>query len=50
MVLYEGQVILDEIKLYSSKIGSEIYLVVQTQLDIVYSVSVLLRFLLNLLL
>ena len=36
-----------KIDLYGSKIGSEIYLAVQTRPDIAYAVLVLLRFLLN---
>ena len=47
MVLYKGQATKAEIKLYRSKVGSEIYIAVQTRVDIVYTVSILLRFLAN---
>ena len=50
MVSFNGQATDEDIKLYRSKIGSLMYLAVQTRPDIAYRVSVLLCFLLNLLL
>jgi hypothetical protein len=47
MVPYEGQATPAEIELYGSKIGSEMYLAVQTRPDIAYAVLVLSRFLSN---
>ena len=50
MVPFNGQATDEDIKLYGSKIGSLMYLAVQTRPDIAYRVSVLSRFLSNLLL
>jgi hypothetical protein len=47
IILFKEQATNEDIKLYGSKIGSLIYLVVQTRPDISYEVSVLSRFLLN---
>jgi hypothetical protein len=47
MVPYSKQARDEDIKLYGLKIGSLMYLVVQTRLDIAYRVSVLSRFLSN---
>ena len=47
IVPFNGQVIVKDTELYGSKIGSLIYLAIQTRLDIVYGVSALSRFLLN---
>ena len=47
IVPFNRQAIVKEIKLYGSKIGSLIYLVIQTKLDITYRVFALLCFLLN---
>jgi hypothetical protein len=48
MILFEEQATNEDIKLYRSKIGSLMYLAVQTRPDISYGVSVLSRFLSNL--
>jgi hypothetical protein len=48
MIPYDKQASKDDIELYGSMIGSEMYLVVQTRPDIAYAVSVLSRFLSNL--
>jgi hypothetical protein len=48
MVPFDGKATQAEIDLYGSKIGSEMYLAVQTRPDIAYAVSVLSRFLSNL--
>ena len=50
IVPFNGQATDKDINLYRSKIGSLMYLVVQTRPDIMYRVFILLRFLLNLLL
>ena len=47
MIPYDKQASKDDIKLYGSMIGSEMYLAVQTRPDIAYAVSVLSRFLSN---
>jgi hypothetical protein len=47
MIPYDKQASKDDIELYGSMIGSEMYLVVQTRPDIAYAVSVLSRFLSN---
>src|SRR6266702_7649104 len=47
IVPFNGQAIVKDTKLYGLKIGSLIYLAIQTRLDIVYGVFVLSRFLLN---
>jgi len=47
MVPFNRQVTVKDTKLYGLKIGSLIYLVIQTRPDIAYKVSILLRFLLN---
>ena len=47
IVLYDTQATDEDIELYRSKIGSVMYLAVQTRLDIAYEVLVLLRFLSN---
>jgi hypothetical protein len=47
IILFKEQVINKDIKLYRSKIGSLMYLAVQTKPDILYKVSVLSRFLSN---
>ena len=47
MIPYDKQASKDDIKLYGSMIGSEMYLAVQTRPDITYAVSVLSRFLSN---
>jgi hypothetical protein len=47
IIPFEEQATNKDIKLYGSKIGSLIYLAVQTRPDILYKVSVLSRFLLN---
>ena len=47
IILYEGVATKAEIELFRSKIGSEMYLTVYTRPDIVYTVSVLSRFLSN---
>ena len=48
MIPFEEQATNEDIELYGSKIGSLMYLAVQTRPDISYRVSVLSRFLLNL--
>jgi hypothetical protein len=48
MISFKEQATNEDIKLYRSKIGSLIYLAVQTRPDILYKVSVLSRFLSNL--
>jgi len=48
IVPFDRQVMVKDIKLYRLKIGSLIYLVIQTRLDIAYKVSALSCFLLNL--
>jgi hypothetical protein len=47
IIPFEEQAINKDIKLYGSKIGSLMYLAVQTRPDISYRVSVLSRFLSN---
>ena len=47
IIPFNGQAMVKDIKLYRSKIGSLIYLAIQTRLDIAYGVSTLSRFLLN---
>ena len=47
IVPFNGQATVKDTKLYRSKIGSLIYLAIQTRPDIAYEVSILLRFLLN---
>ena len=47
MIPFEEQATNEDIELYGSKIGSLIYLAVQTRPDILYKVSVLSRFLSN---
>jgi len=47
IVPFNGQATVKDTKLYRSKIGSLIYLAIQTRLDIAYGVSALSRFLLN---
>jgi hypothetical protein len=48
IIPFKEQATNKDIELYRSKIGSLIYLAVQTRPDILYRVSVLSRFLLNL--
>jgi hypothetical protein len=48
MIPYDKLALKEDIKLYGSMTGLEMYLVVQTRPDIAYVVSVLLRFLSNL--
>ena len=47
MVPFNRQATVKNTKLYGLKIGSLIYLAIQTRLDITYRVSILLHFLLN---
>ena len=47
IIPFNGQAIVKDTELYRSKIGSLIYLAIQTRLDIIYGVSALSRFLLN---
>jgi hypothetical protein len=49
MILFKEQATNKDIKFYRSKIGSLIYLVVQTRPDILYKVLILSRFFSNLL-
>jgi hypothetical protein len=49
IISFKEQAINKDIELYKSKIGSLMYLIVQTRPDILYKVLVLSRFLLNLL-
>ena len=47
IIPFNGQVMVKDTKRYKSKIDSLIYLAIQTRLNIIYRVSILLRFLLN---
>ena len=47
MVPFDGQATVKDTELYGLKIGSLIYLAIQTRPDIAYRVSALSRFLLN---
>ena len=47
IVLFNGQVMVKDTKLYGLKISSLMYLAIQTRLNIIYRVSVLLCFLSN---
>jgi hypothetical protein len=47
IILFKAQATNKDVKLYGSKIGSLMYLTVQTRPDILYKVLVLSRFLLN---
>ena len=47
IIPFNRQVTVKNTKLYRLKIGFLIYLAIQTRLDIVYRVSILLQFLLN---
>ena len=47
IIPFNRQATVKNTKLYKLKIGSLIYLIIQTRLDIAYRVSTLLQFLLN---
>ena len=47
IIVFNGQVIVKDFKLYGLKIGFLIYLAIQTRLNIIYRVFILLHFLLN---
>jgi len=44
---FNGQAMVKDTKLYRLKVGFLMYLAIQTRPDIIYEVSILLRFLLN---
>ena len=47
IIPFDGQAMVKNTELYGLKIGSLMYLAIQTRLDIAYGVSALSRFLLN---